>query len=172
MGCYLLKLVEFLDIFEVLYCNFTPDRRTSALLQLSDLLQRQVDEETAEDFFVDPISFLSQDYGPLEEFIGEKRSIIMKFVNMALNRRMRELGIYNVGSDPNQAADPPNDEQASIMADLAAISWFLTGDLHPRLETYFDTIPDSGLCMQITEDSAELTEEEILNLDNESRPEK
>ena len=113
-----------------------------------------------------------EDFYTLEEFISEKLAMVLIFLHRALNHRKSELGIYYDAAEIAESDVLTPDERVQVAGDLTAIDWFLTGDLAPRLEAYYVTTPDSGLCFLVQEEEEELTSDEILYFDNLNRPNK
>ena len=115
MGWYMNKLLEFVQIFDQLFTNFSAFERESAITKISEVNQMSLHEENADEFFISEAGFLHLDFRDLEGYLGEKSAIIMNFIRLALGRRQVELGIYNdiLGVDRVQ----------QLRVDLAAIRW-------------------------------------------------
>ena len=171
-GCYMGKLLNFVQIFEQVYRNYSPFERENALIKISDLSQFLLDEKTADQFFISEDGFLGLDFNGLEDYMGEKTAIILNFVRLALGRRQEELGIYNDSAVQEARLDLSADRVDKLRSDLAAIHWFVLGDLCQRLETYYVTTPDSGYGFQVLDDVEEESPAEIIRLDNFTRPDR
>ena len=165
-GLYFGHLRELLDIFDELYHRNTNHQREAALLGLSDLVHLPPIEADPAEFFLDPEELLGEDLNEVELFLNSKAAVILGFVNMALNRRKAELGIYFDASE--LSVRPEVVRRGELLDDLASIDWFLTGDLYERVECYFVTDPVQSPGVATPAD--DLTPDELMAIDNNRRP--
>ena len=166
------KLSEFVEIFEDIYARFSSIQIENALKSISDLMQLPEIILEDDDFFIDAVNFIGQDFDSVEIFMSEKLAVVMTLVNLALNRRKAELGIY---FDPAEIAVDSvigKERKDKLDSDLAAISWFITGDLNTSLDSYFLTSPEYGLAIIIGDKEEMLVDPGVTVHDEANRLDK
>ena len=62
MGWYMNKLLEFVQIFDQLFTNFSAFERESAITKISEVNQMSLHEENADEFFISEAGFLHLDF--------------------------------------------------------------------------------------------------------------
>ena len=170
IGVYFSKLLEYVEIFEELYARYSVGQIEGAIEHISDLLQLPQISDTGGEFFVDTVEFLILDQSKVEEFLSEKLAIIMCFMQMALNRRKQELGMFYDNSEWAANERLSANQRETVIEDLALIDWFLTGELCTQLESYYTTTPVRGFGILVDVPVDTLDSELKMIYDDSNRP--
>ena len=170
-GLYFEFLAEMAEVFMNLYGDFTKGGRDTAMTALSDLFKVANLELDADLFFIDSADFICLDFGPVEAYLNEKFSVILLFIRRALSRNLAELGIYSTPDEYDDSVVLDKNNRARLGSDLSAINWFLTASMAENPEFYFIDGEMATLAPIVsTDDTDQISVDEMITLDNERRP--
>lgn len=166
---YMQILDKLRKVFGELYRSYSRVGREKAMDELSSLLQVPPFSDDPDEFFISPLDFELSEFTILENFLNGKFQIITAFVRRALYRRKRQLGIYSLPDEYSDEVVREIGRREKLNTDLNTMSWFLSCASYGTMKSNFSDEGFSDVCVP-SSDNEVFTEEEMMNYDNERRP--